>query len=81
MKKLKRKNRLTKSEALAFKRHWGVANAFEKEELRVLSYDEKLEQLIMLIASAKEFDWTKALEAEANEVRDRWNELRKVYHA
>jgi len=81
MKKVKRKNRLTKSEALAFKRRWRFANAFEKEELRLLSYDEKLEQLIMLTASAKEFDWIKSLEAEANEVRDRWNELRKVYHA
>jgi len=81
MKKLKKKNRLMRSEALAFKKRWEVANAFEKEELRVLSYDEKLEQLIMLIASAKEFDWTKGLEAEANEVRDRWNKLRKAYHA
>jgi hypothetical protein len=81
MKKLRTKNRLSRSEAVAFKKHWEVANAFEKEELRVLSYDEKLEQLIMLIASAKEFHRTKALKAEANEVRDRWNELRKAYHA
>jgi hypothetical protein len=81
MKKLRTKKQISKSEALAFKKRWEVANAFVKEELRVLSYDEKLEQLIMLMASANEFDWTKALEAETNEVRDRWNKLRKAYHA
>jgi hypothetical protein len=81
MRKQKNKNRLTRSEALAFKKRWEVANAFEKEELGILSKDEKLGKLAMLMTSAKEFDWTKALEAEANEVRDRWNELRKAYHA
>lgn len=78
---MKRKNRLTKSEALAFKKCWRTANAFEKEERRVLSADEKLEQLTMLIASAKEFDWTKAPATEANEIWDRWNKLRKACHA
>jgi len=81
MKKLKTKGQISKSEALAFKKRWKVANAFEKEELCALSYDEKLDQLLMLVASAKEFDWTKELETEANEVRDRWNKLRRAYHA
>lgn len=80
MKKVKAKKRITKSEAMAFKKRWEIENAFEKEELRIISTDEKLEQLIMLMTSAKELGWTGVLEGETGEVRDRWNVLRKVYH-
>ena len=80
MKKLRTKKRITKSEAMAFRKRWEIVNAVEKEELRNISADEKLGQLIILMTSAKELGWTKALEIEANEVRDRWNVLRKVYH-
>jgi hypothetical protein len=74
------RNRLKRSEVQAFRRRWKFVNAAEREELCNTSVDEKLEQLIMLMASAKELGWTIVLEGEINEVRDRWNELRKVYH-
>jgi hypothetical protein len=81
MKKAKPKNRITKSEALEFRKRWKIANALEEEELRALSANEKLEQLAMLMALAKELDWTEPMEREASKVRSRWNKLRKVYHA
>ena len=77
---MKAKKRITKSEAMAFRKRWKIVNTFEKEELRMISADEKLERLITLMASAEEFSWAKKLEAEENEARDRWNVLRKVYH-
>lgn len=80
MSKLRTGNRITRLEAQAFRKCWKTVNVFEKEELCNTSMDEKFGQLIMLMTSAKELGWTKALEGEANEVRDRWNELRRVYH-
>lgn len=74
------KNRITESEARAFRKRWKIVNTFEKEELRATSMDKKIEQLIILMDLTKELGWTMALEVEANEVRDRWNKLRKVYH-
>ena len=73
-------NRISKSEARAFRKRWKIVNAAEKEELCNTPEDEKLEQLMILMTSAKELGWTKKLEIEADEVRNRWNELRKVYH-
>ena len=73
-------NRISKSEARAFRKRWKIVNAAEKEELCNTPEDEELEQLMILMTSAKELGWTKKLEVEADEVRNRWNELRKVYH-
>lgn len=80
MRKLKTKKQISKSEAQAFRKRWEIVNTFEKEELRLISANEKIGQLMTLMASAKELGWTEVLEMEANVVRDRWNELRKVYH-
>jgi len=79
MKKSKTKSQITRSEALAFRRRWKTVNDFVKGELCNTSVDEKLGQLILLMTSAKELGWTKAQEVEANEVRARWNKLRRVY--
>ena len=81
MKKLNTHSLITKADALAFKKRWEMVNAFEKKGLRALSANEKLGQLAMLMALAKELDWTEALEREASKVRNRWNKLRKAYHA
>jgi hypothetical protein len=82
MKKLNvNRNQITKEDAMAFRKRWKMVNAFEESELRALSANEKLGQLAMLMAFAKELDWTEALEREASKVRNRWNKLRKAYHA
>jgi hypothetical protein len=80
MRKLRTKNRITRSEAMAFRTRWKIINALEKQELCNTSIDEKLGQLAILMISAKKLGWTKALEVGAEQVRDRWNRLRRVYH-
>ena len=74
------KNRITKSEARAFRKRWKILNDAEREELRITPIDKKLEQLAKLIASAKQIGWTKLLAEEEDEVRIRWNKLRNSYH-
>ena len=81
MKPSRTRYRITRSEALAFRKRWEAVNTFEKEELRVLSVDEKLGQLAMLMALAKELEWTVATDIEVSTTRDRWNKLREAYHA
>lgn len=81
MRKSGTKSRITKSEAQTFRRRWEIVNNVEKKMLRITSADEKLGQLTMLMSLAKELDWKSTLEAEVRQIRDRWNKLRKVYHA
>jgi hypothetical protein len=81
MKKVSRHSQISKRDAVAFRKRWKMVNAIQEEELRALSPDEKLGQLSMLMTLAKELDWTEALAREASKVRNRWNKLRKVYHA
>lgn len=74
------KNRLTKSEALAFKMRWEMINDAERKELRRTSLVEKFSQLVALMSSVKEIGWIQGLRAEDKEVRERWNKLRRRYH-
>jgi hypothetical protein len=78
MKKPKTKIQITRSEAVSFMKRWKIVNTFQKEELRVLSVDEKLGQLAMLMALAKELEWTAATDTEVATTRDRWNKLREA---
>lgn len=50
----------------------------ERQELRQVSYLEKLLQLSALMGSVQAFGWQKLLAQEESEPRDRWNRLRKV---
>jgi len=74
------KNRITKSEARAFRTRWEIVNNAERQELRNIPVIEKFRQLVALMSSVEELGWTKALAAEEKEVRERWNKLRKYYH-
>ena len=74
------KNRITKSEAKAFRTRWKIVNNGEREELRSTSADKKFEQLVGLMSSVEEIGWTKALATEDKEVRNRWSKLRRYYH-
>lgn len=81
MRKTGIRSRITRSEAMAFRRRWKIVNNVEKKMLRITSADEKLGQLTMLMSLAKELGWKMAFEVEVRHVRDRWNKLRKAYHA
>lgn len=74
------KDRITKSEALAFRMRWNMINNAERRELRDTSLIEKFSQLAALMSSIEEIGWTKGLRAEDKEVRERWNKLRRYYH-
>lgn len=71
--------RMTKAEARAWKARWEAVNAAEREELRRTPMELKTRQLTTLMAWAKDFGWTEELAAEADEVRERWNRLRRIY--
>jgi hypothetical protein len=73
------KRRMTRAEVRAFAARWKLVNAREERELRLTSSAQKLRQLAVLMASADELGWTKALAAEEEEVRRRWLKLRKAY--
>lgn len=72
--------KITKKEAIEFKKRWEAVNAFEHEELRSTSMEIKLQQLAALMASVKGLGWQKALSEGEDELRDRWNRLRKAYN-
>lgn len=75
------KTMITKEEALEYKRRWEAVNEAEVQELRKTTVPQRLQQLITLMACGKVFIvQTDALRAEENEVRKRWNRLRKAYH-
>jgi len=74
------KNKITKSEARAFRTSWKIVNNAERKELRDTPVIEKFNQLVALMSSVEEMGWTKALTAEDKEVRNRWNKLRRYYH-
>jgi len=81
MRKSNIRNQITRSEARAFRRRWEIVNNVEKKMLRIASADEKLEHLAMLMSLAKELGWKTTSGGEVRHVRDRWNKLRKAYHA
>ncbi|MDH7500176.1 MAG: hypothetical protein QHH30_07300 [candidate division NC10 bacterium] len=74
------RRRISGEEARAFRRRWEAINAAEREELRAMSMEEKLQQLAALMASRDLFDWTEEMKSEA-EVRERWNRIRKAFRA
>ena len=72
--------RLTRAAARAFRKRWQAVNAAAIEELRATSMAQKFCQLAALMASASEFPWPEFPAAETDQVRDRWQRLRKAYH-
>lgn len=71
---------MTKEEALAYKMRWEAVNAFEREELRNTPVHIKLQQLAALMSSVKVLGWHSALSEGEDELRARWNHLRKLYN-
>jgi hypothetical protein len=75
------KSRLTKAEAQAFRKRWEAVNAAEREELRATPMARKFQQLTALMASVSQIGWVDKLAEEETEVRDRWNQLRRILSA
>ncbi len=65
-------------EILEFKRRWALVNAAEIQELRSTPLGEKARQTAALMDSARSLGWTDLNDPQEEEVRDRWNALRKA---
>jgi hypothetical protein len=67
-----------KNDIIEFKKRWAMVNAAELRELRATPLREKARQTAALMESAKRLGWIEMLDAQEEEVRDRWNALRKA---
>ena len=65
-------------EVLEFKKRWALVNAAEIEELRSTSLGDKARQTAALMASAIGLGWMDLNDPQEEEVRERWNALRKA---
>ena len=72
-------DRMNRAEARAWKERWKLVNTMEIEELRMTSLEVKLQQLCSMMALARELGWTEQRAEGEDEVRERWNRLRKAY--
>jgi hypothetical protein len=70
--------RISRSEARRFKRRWAAVNAAELKELRATPLAQKALLTAALMESAKKLGWMEKLESREEEVRSRWNELKKA---
>ncbi|MBI5195132.1 MAG: hypothetical protein HZA10_02285 [Nitrospirae bacterium] len=73
-------NRITKEEALKFKKRWEMVNEAERQELRKTTAKQKLQQLTVLMGWVDDFRWGSALKAEEIEVRELWIKLKRLCH-
>lgn len=69
---------MTREQAIAYKRRYELVNAHEREELRRTPVKVKFRQLCALMASVESMGWDEALAEGEQEVRDRWQRLRKA---
>jgi hypothetical protein len=64
--------------AAEYRQRWAVANRRLAKELRSTSMEAKLHHLAVLMASAREMEWSPPLDAEDDAVRERWMALRRA---
>jgi len=72
-------NEQAAAEIRAWKKRWELVNQREIEELRAMSPEAKLRQLDALMRSVDQMGWREKLEEGVEEVRERWNKLRRIY--
>jgi hypothetical protein len=65
-------------EILDFKKRWALVNAAEIQELRSMPLAEKARQTAALMESARSLGWADRIDPQEEEIRDRWNALRKA---
>jgi hypothetical protein len=70
---------MTREEAIQYKARYEAVNAFEIEELRSMSLEQKLEQTSALMASVEQMGWSQAMADEETQVRERWLRLKRAY--
>lgn len=71
--------KLTKEQALAFRKRWQTVNAAEIKELRNTHLAEKLQQTAALMASVRAMGWSDPIDSHEAVVWQRWQQLREKY--
>lgn len=75
---------MTKEEAKAWRENWEAVNRFQIEEMRAAPMEKRLADLAWLVELAQNWRCSKPellrrVDAEIEEVRDRWARLRRAY--
>ncbi len=71
---------MTKDEVQAWQEGWRLLAAFEREELRRMSPEAKLERTAALMASARSLGWLGTRRHDDEEqVWERWRKLKEHY--
>ncbi len=73
-------NRITKEQAVAFRKRWTMVNDAEIAELLQTPMDKKLQQTAALMASVQAMGWDNTISSDEAEVWSRWQQLRAKYH-
>ena len=79
---MRKKNKAETNSAQAVREYaerWKRVNAFQAEEQRNLTIEERIRQFFALLALAKKMGWRTSTEADIAEVRARWLRLYKAY--
>jgi hypothetical protein len=75
----KRTTRLTREQAESYMVRWEPVRLIELEELRATPPAEKFRQLAGLVAFGRTLGWILPDRSDDQEVRDRWQQLRRAY--
>ena len=70
---------ISRAEARAWQARWELVAEQDLQALRAMTPCQKLAQLGELMSWVDVFGWREALEAEDEMVRERWNQLRRIY--
>jgi len=69
--------RISREEVRVYTERWRLANERERDELRAMTFEEKLCMTNALMLSVDVFGWRKALEEEDRIGHERWAALQR----
>jgi len=73
-------NSITPEQARAYLNRWELVRQAEIKELRAASFETKLRQLDVLMASRSLFGNDRNRETQVREIRNRWAQIRQALH-
>lgn len=71
---------ITPEQAREYLSRWELVRQAEVKELRAASFETKLRQLDVLMASRNLFGIDRNRETQIQEIRDRWAQIRQALH-
>jgi hypothetical protein len=67
------------SAARSFRKRWALVNEFERRETQRTPLTEKYRQFLALMELGRTLKWSKRMDQEIGEVRNRWRRLWEYY--